>query len=646
MESRYRSDKERIELWMSLSLLLYITIECISATSLKTCFSYLLTHMDVFLMNYLIVLIVTAPCLLFTKMLFVFTVLSITLIALTYANRVMLVIRGLPLRWADFFILKDGLTIANKYVSLPLVLLISLLIVGAVIFLTKTYKVQHELYRPKVIITFVVIMTLLNTIAITEVGKADVIAESIDALWTEASEEVGTSDEQSTLEEIKEKVERLKAMRQKVTLIGRMTANMQKESEDVMKEYEEDGFLYSFLASYEGQTAYEPENYSMEGLKAIQMRLEAEMQKQEELTQEKIVKPNIIFLQVESFIDPYSLKGISYDKDPIPYMRPYMVGKTGGILKMPDINTARTEFEILTGIRISDLFPAEVPYTSSKLDERGLESAPQLLRKIGYHTTAMHNNKSTFYKRSENYNKLGFERFIPLEGMKNVTYAEDWPKDEVFLPYIKETIREDAAPDFIFAVTVGTHSSYHYDYVSKQIEVKVSSQIQLDEGKVLSPVVNEAAVNQVQDYVDRLHETDKMIGKLIKFVEENNEPTVLVVYGDHIPTMDVITMDASYPRYEVPYFIVSNQDIPEELVLKNTVRPAYTLYPSLFAAYGLPEGIIGSAQKYFKNDEDYNEKLNLIGYDLVLGEGYLTNKNTLYKPTKLIVQDVENENKR
>ncbi|WP_054739224.1 LTA synthase family protein [Cellulosilyticum ruminicola] len=641
MESRYRNDQERIELWMSLSLLLYITIECISATSLKTCFSYLLTHMDVFLMNYLIVLVVTAPCLLFNKMLFVFNILSITLIILTYTNRVMLVIRGLPLRWADFFILKDGLTIANKYVSVPLVVLIILLLGGMTLFLTKTYKIQHELYRPKVIVTFVVIMTLLNTIAITEVGKADVIAESIDEIWIETTEEMAACENPSALEEIKEKIEKLEAMSQKVTLIGRTTANMQKESEDVTKEYEEDGFLYSFLASYESQIAYEPKDYSAESLREIKEKIKAQMK--EEPVKEKCIKPNIIFLQVESFIDPYSLKGVSYDKDPVPNMRPYIEGKNGGILKMPDINTARTEFEILTGIRISDLFPAEVPYTSSKLDDRALESAAQLLRGIGYHTTAIHNNNSNFYKRSENYNKLGFEKFIPLEGMKNVTYAQDWPKDEVFLPYIKETINNCVEPSFIFAVTVGTHSSYHYDYISKQKEVNVRSQEQLNDLDMLVPVISKAAVNQVQDYVDRLHDTDKTIGRLIKFVEENKEPTVLVVYGDHIPTMDVITMDDTYPRYEVPYFIVSNQDIPKGIVSKTEIRAAYTLYPSLFEMYHLPKGIIGSAQKCFTDEQDYNEKLNLIGYDLVLGEGYLTNKNTLYKSTKLIVQGIENE---
>nr|WP_302599284.1 LTA synthase family protein [uncultured Cellulosilyticum sp.] len=637
-QNRYRNAGQRIELWMSLSLLLYITIECISATSLKTRGLYLLQHMDVFLLNYLIVLIVTAPCVLFHKMLFVFNTFSITLIGLTYANRIMLVIRGLPLRWADFFILKDGLTIANKYVSMPLVIIIGGLVLGATLFLVNSYKFHSEIRHPKILVTFMAVIVILNTVAIIEVQKADEIAQNINEILSEEEETIATDDESISLQRIKEKLKRLEEMRERITPVEKVTqieeARRQQENEDITKDYEEDGFLYSFLASYESQLGYVPENYDEGRMEVLKKTLEEDINKQDESGR---AKPNIIFLQVESFIDPYSLKGVTYDKDPIPYMRPFIEGKNGGILQMPDINTARTEFEILTGIRIAELFPAEVPYTSRKLDDRGLESAPQLLRKAGYYTTAMHNNNSAFYNRSENYNKLGFKQFIPLEGMENVTYMGDWPKDEVFLPYIEKTLKETSELDFIFAVTVGTHSSYHYDYVSENKEIKVSGNVGKD------------AVSQVQDYVDRLHEADKMIGKLINFVQSNEEPTVLVVYGDHIPTMDVITADSTYPRYEVPFFIVSNESIPEGIVSKDAPKPAYTLYPSLFEAYHLPEGIIGSAQKLFKSDEDYYDKLNLIGYDMVLGKGYLTDDNTLYTPTQLVVQtlpDGEQEKKK
>lgn len=632
-QNRYRNDQGRIELWMALSLLLYITIECISATSLKVRGLYLLQHMDVFLLNYLIVLIVTAPCVLFRKMLFVFNTLSITLIGLTYANRVMLVIRGLPLRWADFFILKDGLSIANKYVSMPLVMIIGTLILGATLFLANTYRFHYELRRPKVVMTFVIVMALLNTVAITQVERADTIAENINEIWTETTETLTTTDENLSLQDIKEKIQKLEKMREQITPVGKMAQIEKKRrenaDEDITKDYEEDGFLYSFLASYEQQLGYTPEVYDEASLTALKKVLNEDMKAQNESASLQ-VKPNIIILQVESFIDPYSLKGVTYDKDPIPCMRPLIEGETGGILQMPDINTARTEFEILTGIRIADLFPSEVPYTSRKLDDRALESAPQLLRKIGYHTTAMHNNNGKFYERSENYNKLGFDEFIPLEGMENVTYMGDWPKDEVFLPYIKNTLKQTSQPDFIFAVTVGTHSSYHYDYVSETNEIKVSGS------------VGEEAINQVQDYVDRLHEADKMIGELVEFVQNTDEPTVLVAYGDHIPTMDVITADSEYPRYNVPFFVVSNEKVPEGIVPKETPKPAYTLYPSLFAAYGLPEGLIGSSQKLFKEESDYYDKLNLIGYDIVLGKGYLTEGNTLYTSTKLFVHGAEN----
>ncbi len=626
-QKKYRNDQRRIELWMLLSLLLYITIECISATSLKVRSIYLAQHMEVFLLNYLIVLIVTAPCVLFHKMLFVFNTFSITLIGLTYANRVMLVIRGLPLRWADFFILKDGLTIANKYVSMPLVIIIGVLILGATLFLVNSYKFHSEIHHPKIIVIFMIVMMSLNVIVVKEVQKADEIVTNLDEIWSEESQVAANIDEDKRLENIKEKFRRLEEMREKITLVGKMTeadlARQKKEDKDITKDYEEDGFLYSFLASYESQLSYEPEDYNAARMAEIKERLQKEM-----MHKTADIKPNILFLQVESFIDPYSLKGITYNEDPIPNMRPFIQGENGGILQMPDINTARTEFEILTGIRIADLFPAEVPYTSRKLDDRGLESAAQLLRKIGYYTTAMHNNEGSFYERSTNYNKLGFKQFIPLEGMENVTYMGDWPKDEVLLRYIKKTLQQTEEPDFIFTVTVGTHSSYHYDYVSETNEIKVSG------------TVGEKAISQVQDYVDRLHETDKMIGELIKFVKNNEEPTVLVVYGDHIPTMDVIIADPDYPRYEVPFFIASNRDIPKGIVDKKVPKPAYTLYPSLFAAYNLPQGIIAGVQKVFSEDENYYDVLNLIGYDMVLGKGYLTDENRLYTPTDLIVEGI------
>ena len=46
-------------------------------------------------------------------------------------------------------------------------------------------------------------------------------------------------------------------------------------------------------------------------------------------------KPNIIFLQLESFIDPTNIKGVKLSQDPIPYYRKLMKEYSSGLLTVP-----------------------------------------------------------------------------------------------------------------------------------------------------------------------------------------------------------------------------------------------------------------------------------------------------------------------
>lgn len=568
----YKQENKRIRLWLVLSLLLYITIECISSLGIGQRILYLGHHMDIFLINYLMILIITAPCLLFPKMLFVFNVFAIGLMTLTYTSRILMSVRGLPLRWADFFIMKEGLSIADKYMSLPVILLIGTLIILALLFLVKSYSYHIEIKRPGILISFLMVISCMNIVVIAQVEKVDNIIQI-----------------ESSSEEI--------------------VAN---NSTDITEE----GMVYGFITSYESNSGYKPEDYTQEKIDEIKKDLP-------EIAVETKGDTNFIFLQVESFIEPYSLKGIEYSTEPIPYMRKYLNGSNSGILQMPDMNTARTEFEILTGMRIADLFKYEVPYTSEKLDGRPIESIAQILKGQGYHTTALHNNNAAFYSRDTNYNLLGFDHFIPLEKMEGIEYSGDWPKDEVLLPYIKGALQNTPEKDFVFAVTVGTHSSYRYDYTNEASIVHVGGS------------VGQEAINQVQDYIDRLHETDAFIGELAEFVEESTEPTVLVVYGDHIPALDAITLDETYPKYEVPYFIVSNKPLQEGS--HDEVLPAYRLYTEVLKRTQIEGGIIAKMHNTFKTDEAYYEKLNLISYDMLMGSEYITEGKNPYITTDLII---------
>ena len=74
--------------------------------------------------------------------------------------------------------------------------------------------------------------------------------------------------------------------------------------------------------------------------------------------------PNIIFVQLETFIDPYELNFLSYSEDPIPNFHKLMQNYTSGYLTVPVVGagTANTEFEVLTGMGIRFFGLGEYPY--------------------------------------------------------------------------------------------------------------------------------------------------------------------------------------------------------------------------------------------------------------------------------------------
>lgn len=65
-------------------------------------------------------------------------------------------------------------------------------------------------------------------------------------------------------------------------------------------------------------------------------------------------KPNILFLQLESFFDPTLVNYLKISEDPIPNFRKLMKEYTSGYYKVPAVGagTANTEFESITGMSL------------------------------------------------------------------------------------------------------------------------------------------------------------------------------------------------------------------------------------------------------------------------------------------------------
>ena len=88
---------------------------------------------------------------------------------------------------------------------------------------------------------------------------------------------------------------------------------------------------------------------------------------------------------------------LEVSEDPIPNFRKMMNDYSSGYFKVPSVGagTANTEFESITGMSMRYFGPGEYPYKSI-LKETTCESAPYVLKGLGYGTHAIHNNEANF----------------------------------------------------------------------------------------------------------------------------------------------------------------------------------------------------------------------------------------------------------
>lgn len=62
-------------------------------------------------------------------------------------------------------------------------------------------------------------------------------------------------------------------------------------------------------------------------------------------------------------------------------------------------------------------------------------------------------------------------------------------------------------------------------------------------------------------YVNEIHEVDRMIDTLIKELSNRKEETVLVLYGDHLPSLDIQKDDLSNANlYQTQYVVWDNMN--------------------------------------------------------------------------------------
>ncbi len=395
---------------------------------------------------------------------------------------------------------------------------------------------------------------------------------------------------------------------------------------NIAEGYSDYGFVYGFSTSVVGRGMAKPEDYSEEAVAQIGAHVSGE-KKQTTVTAENA--PNIICVLLESFCDPYEVNFLEMSEDPVPNFHALEKAYSTGYLTVPVVGagTANTEFEVLTGMSMQFFGTGEYPYKTI-LKQTDCESAASDLSAIGYGTHVVHNNTATFYSRNNAFSMMGFDSFTSKELMNITEYTPNggWPTDDVL---VKETIKTMTAtenqPDFVYTITVEGHGDYPEEKVLQNPAIRVSG------------APTESQNNQWEYYVNMMHEVDDFIGDLITAVNGLGEDTIIVFFGDHLPTMGLANEDMkSGDIFKTKYITWNNMGLARE----EADLSAYQLLAHITGQAGIHEGTILGYHQVCAGLADYQEGLEMLQYDLLYGKRHAYAGGNPYPATELVM-DVE-----
>ncbi|MBE5807711.1 MAG: LTA synthase family protein, partial [Clostridiales bacterium] len=295
--------------------------------------------------------------------------------------------------------------------------------------------------------------------------------------------------------------------------------------DNLLNAYSQYGFATCFMFTFGDSGVKAPEEYSQEAVTSIVDQVESDAASVEPVhyvfsEKDDLEHPNIVVVQLESLIDVNTIIGAKYSTDPTPNFNGIARDFTAGELYVPSIGggTVNVEFEVLTGMNLDFFGVGEVPYNTYMLNNT-CETLPYDLKAQGYTSTALHNHTGTFYSRYQVYPNMGFDHFVPLEYMPYITYTDvGWCQDMIMADEIMKALDNSESRDFVFAVTVESHGKYDEEYTYTEGD------------PVILEFPEELNVARFSNYIHLIHETDQFVGKLIKDLENYDEPTIVVLY--------------------------------------------------------------------------------------------------------------------
>ena len=327
------------------------------------------------------------------------------------------------------------------------------------------------------------------------------------------------------------------------------------------------GITAGFFANIQFLMVDKPEGYS--AAEAEEVSEEASQLEEPEPVGDPQTLPTVIAIMNESFTDMAATGdgSITLSQDNLPFL--HSLQESGDVVwgtaysSVYGGNTCNSEYEFLTGNTTAFLPTGSKPY-QQYVDHQQTSLVSLLKDTYGYHCTAVHPGQASAWERDEAYEYLGFDEFIDVtkfdvhRRLEHGLTSDLSSYNQVIYEYEH---RDKDTPLFLFNVTIQNHGGYEdEDY---------ETTVQIEEAPGEYP--------QTEQYLSLTKKSDEALEYLIDYFSEQEEPVVILFFGDHWPNLEseflslLLGEDSSdlsfeniMREYEVPFLIWANYDLDGE----------------------------------------------------------------------------------
>ena len=314
------------------------------------------------------------------------------------------------------------------------------------------------------------------------------------------------------------------------------------------------GILMEFAMELRTLNVQRPEGYSTEGAEELASAYaEAETASTGE-------KPNVVVVMMESMSDLRVLGDFQTSQEVTPFLDEFMPSTRRGmaISSVFGGNTANSEWEFLTGNTMAFLPEGSVAYR--QFVKNRANSLVEVMKNNGYYCAALHPYGADGWDRSRIYPMMGFDETTFVDDADWGGTVRKYVSDDAFVDKVLATLnsREGAEqPLFLFGVSMQNHGGYSESGFEADVQT----------------VGLNGTYRDVNQYLSLMKLTDAALEKLVEGLKQTEEPVVLLVFGDHQPSLQAgfyeeIGNPSEVQLHTVPFLIWKNyEQEAEELPL-------------------------------------------------------------------------------